>query len=66
VSNVEFANGVIRRNSKRARATEMHHIDWGLGMLKASAVAARPAGEPWDLAEPYEDLRMPAGSPAMR
>jgi len=55
-SNVEFANGVIRRYSKRVRMPEMHHIDWGLGMLKASAVAARPAGEVWDLAELYEDL----------
>jgi hypothetical protein len=34
----------------------MHHIDWGLGMLKASAVATRPPDEPWDLAELYEEL----------
>jgi hypothetical protein len=55
-SNVEFANGVIRRYSKRVRVPEMHHIDCGLGMLQANAVATRATGEPWDLAELYEDL----------
>jgi NDP-sugar pyrophosphorylase family protein len=56
VSNVEFANGIIHRYSKKLRVAAMHHIDWGLGMLKASAVAARPLGEPWDLAELYQEL----------
>jgi len=56
VSNVEFVNGIICRYSKKLRVPAMHHIDWGLGMLKASAVAARPLGELWDLAELYEEL----------
>ncbi len=55
-SNVEFENGVIRRYSKKSRVPEMHHIDWGLGMLEASAVASRPTDEAWDLAELYEEL----------
>jgi NDP-sugar pyrophosphorylase family protein len=55
-SNVQFENGIIRRYSKKVRVPEMHHIDWGLGMLKASAVAAWPTGEPRDLAELYEEL----------
>jgi NDP-sugar pyrophosphorylase family protein len=55
-SNVEFEDGVIRCYSKTVRLPEMHHIDWGLGMLRASAVATRPLGEPWDLAELYEEL----------
>jgi N-acetyl-alpha-D-muramate 1-phosphate uridylyltransferase len=55
-SNVQFENGVIRCYSKKVRLSEMHHIDWGLGMLKASAVATRPLDEPWDLAELYEEL----------
>jgi NDP-sugar pyrophosphorylase family protein len=55
-SNVHFENGIIRYYSKKFRRPEMHHIDWGLGMLKASAVAARPMGKPWDLAELYEEL----------
>jgi NDP-sugar pyrophosphorylase family protein len=55
-SNVEFENGVIPCYSKKFRLPAMHHIDWGLGMLKASAVATRPMDEPWDLAELYEEL----------
>jgi NDP-sugar pyrophosphorylase family protein len=55
-SNVQFENGIIRRYSKKFRVPEMHYIDWGLGILKASAVAARSMGEPWDLAELYEEL----------
>jgi len=55
-SNVQFENGIIRRYSKKVHVPEMRYIDWGLGMLKASAVAAWPIGEPWDLAELYEEL----------
>jgi len=55
-SNVQFENGVIRRYSKKFRLPEMLHIDWGPGMLRASAVASRPMGKPWDLAELYEEL----------
>jgi NDP-sugar pyrophosphorylase family protein len=55
-SNVQYEDGVIHRYSKKLRMLEMHHIDWGLGMLKASVVAAWPVGEPWDLAELYEEL----------
>jgi NDP-sugar pyrophosphorylase family protein len=55
-SNVVFENGVIRLYSKTRRLSEMHHIDWGLGMLKAAVLAPRPADEPWDLSELYEEL----------
>jgi NDP-sugar pyrophosphorylase family protein len=55
-SNVQFENGIIRCYSKKFRVPEMRYIDWGLGMLKASAVTTRPIGEPWDLAELYEEL----------
>jgi NDP-sugar pyrophosphorylase family protein len=55
-SNVHYENGIIRRYSKKSRLPEMRHIDWGLGMLKASVVAPRSMDEPWDLAELYEDL----------
>src|SRR5215469_6151456 len=43
-SNVHFENGVIRCYSKKCRLPEMRHIDWGLGMLRASAVATRAPG----------------------
>src|SRR6516225_6790380 len=55
-SNVQFQDGVIRRYSKRFRLPEMQYIDWGLGMLKASAVVTRTLNEHWDLAELYEEL----------
>jgi NDP-sugar pyrophosphorylase family protein len=55
-SNVQFENGLIRHYSKRFRLPEMHHIDWGLGMLRATVVGAQPLGKPWDLAELYEEL----------
>jgi NDP-sugar pyrophosphorylase family protein len=59
-SNVHFENGIVRYYSKKSRRPEMHHIDWGLGMLKATAVATRPMEKPWDLAELYEELSLSA------
>lgn len=55
-SNVEFAGGVIRAYDKLARTPAMRHIDYGLGAFEASAIATRPAGEAFDLAEIYRDL----------
>ena len=55
-SNVWFEDGRIRLYSKRERLPQMQHIDWGLSMVKAEAVAAQPADEPFDLAEVYSDL----------
>ena len=55
-SNVWFENGRVRLYDKRERLPQMHHIDWGLGMIRAEALAARPANEPFDLAEIYSDL----------
>ena len=55
-SNVWFENGRIRLYDKRERLPQMHHIDWGLGMLRADALSSRPADEPFDLADVYSDL----------
>jgi len=55
-SKVWCENGRIRIYSKRERLPQMHHIDWGLGVVQAEALAARPANEPFDLAELYSDL----------
>ncbi len=55
-NNVQFENDVIRCYSKKFRLPEMHHIDWGLGVLKASTAATRPMRKPGDLAELYEEL----------
>lgn len=55
-SNVEFAGGRIVQYEKKARTPAMRHIDWGLGVLTASAFAPYPDGEPLDLARVYQDL----------
>jgi NDP-sugar pyrophosphorylase family protein len=55
-SNVWFEDGRIRLYSKRERLPQMRHIDWGLGVVRAEALATRPANEPFDLAEVYSDL----------
>jgi NDP-sugar pyrophosphorylase family protein len=55
-SNVWFEDGRIRLYSKRERLPQMRHIDWGLGMVRAEVLVARPANEPFDLAEVYSDL----------
>jgi NDP-sugar pyrophosphorylase family protein len=56
LSNVHFADGRIVRYDKRDRTSEMHHIDYGLGLFKASVFADRPADQPFDLAEVQREL----------
>jgi NDP-sugar pyrophosphorylase family protein len=55
-SNVVFADGTIRRYDKKELTPEMRHIDYGLGILRAEALAPYPADAPFDLAEVYRDL----------
>ena len=55
-SNVWFENGRVRRYDKRERVPEMRHIDWGLGILRAEVIVARPADTPFDLASVYTTL----------
>jgi NDP-sugar pyrophosphorylase family protein len=55
-SNVEFADGIIRRYDKVDRTPAMLHIDYGLGIVAADAFAVRPADEAFDLADFYRDL----------
>jgi NDP-sugar pyrophosphorylase family protein len=55
-SNVWFENGRIRLYDKRERLPQMQHIDWGLSMIRSEVLAARPLGEPFDLAEFYSGL----------
>jgi NDP-sugar pyrophosphorylase family protein len=53
---VEFKDGQIVRYDKKDRTPAMHHIDYGLGGLTAAALLARPADQPFDLADVYRDL----------
>lgn len=55
-SNVEFAAGRILRYDKKNQTPAMKHIDYGLGILTAPALADYPADEPFDLAVVYRDL----------
>lgn len=55
-SNVEFRDGRILRYEKNTRSPAMTHIDWGLGALRAPALAGYPEGQPLDLAAVYRDL----------
>lgn len=55
-SNVEFADGVIRRYDKVERTAAMRHIDYGLGILTAAALGERAPDTPFDLADLYRDL----------
>jgi NDP-sugar pyrophosphorylase family protein len=55
-SNVEYQDGTIRVYDKINRTPRMLHIDYGLGVLDATIVSARPAGQAWDLAELYSEL----------
>jgi NDP-sugar pyrophosphorylase family protein len=55
-SNVHFAEGRIVRYDKRDRTPEMRHIDYGLGIFRASVFAERPEGEVFDLADIQREL----------
>lgn len=54
-SNVRFEDGVIKSYSKREKTSDMRHIDYGLGVLQATALA-RSERSKFDLVEVYQDL----------
>jgi NDP-sugar pyrophosphorylase family protein len=55
-SNVEFVDGRILRYDKLHRSPAMLHIDYGLGILSADVVRARPLAAAFDLADLYHEL----------
>ncbi len=55
-SNVIYENGRIHRYDKKNLVPEMKHIDYGLGVLKSSALEHYPENCKLDLATVYEDL----------
>jgi NDP-sugar pyrophosphorylase family protein len=60
-SNVELAEGRIVQYDKVNRTPEMRHIDYGLGALKARALARYPADRAFDLMSVYQDLIAASG-----
>jgi NDP-sugar pyrophosphorylase family protein len=55
-SNVQFETGQVLRYDKKQPTPEMHHIDYGLGILGAESLAPWPDNEPFDLADVYRHL----------
>lgn len=55
-SNVEYDKNQIVVYDKINRNTNMHHIDYGLGLFKKSAFEYVPADENYDLADLYKQL----------
>jgi NDP-sugar pyrophosphorylase family protein len=55
-SNVLFESNRIVCYSKKDRLPQMRHIDYGLGLMKASVLARRGSDEPFDLADLYSEL----------
>jgi NDP-sugar pyrophosphorylase family protein len=55
-SNVVFKKGRILRYDKKHRTSEMQHIDYGLGVLRAGVLAAYPSDQNFDLETVYQDL----------
>jgi N-acetyl-alpha-D-muramate 1-phosphate uridylyltransferase len=55
-SNVEFRDGIIARYDKRTPTPQMHHIDYGLGLIRAEAFDAWRNEEVFDLSSVYQRL----------
>jgi NDP-sugar pyrophosphorylase family protein len=55
-SNVWFADGEIKIYDKKNKVPQMHHIDYGLGLLQTRAFEGWPRNEIVDLADVYKKL----------
>jgi len=55
-SNVWFENGQIRLYDKKNKVPQMHHIDYGLGVVSARAFDGWPRDAVVDLADVYKKL----------
>lgn len=57
-SNVHYRDGRVVEYDRRGPRPELEHVDFGLGILSARLLAARPAGEGFDLADLYRELSL--------
>jgi NDP-sugar pyrophosphorylase family protein len=55
-SNVVFRAGRLLRYDKRYPTPDMHHIDYGVAILRRSALDRIPQDQAFDLADLYHDL----------
>jgi N-acetyl-alpha-D-muramate 1-phosphate uridylyltransferase len=57
-SNVEFNAGQIIEYNKTVIRPQMHHIDYGLGILQSRVLQAYPARQSFDLSKVYNGLSL--------
>ena len=55
-SNAIFRDGSLIRYDTRTHLSEMAHIDYGVALLRRTALERIPANEPYDLADLYRNL----------
>jgi len=55
-SNVVFENGRLIRYDKKRQTPDMHHIDYGVALLRRAALDRIPPDQPYDLATLYTHL----------
>jgi NDP-sugar pyrophosphorylase family protein len=55
-SNVWFEAGELVRYDKKLRTAEMHHVDYGIAVLRAKVFASSPDNLAFDLADVYSRL----------
>ena len=55
-SNVVFESGRLLKYDKRQQTADMHHIDYGVALLRREALERVPPNEPYDLADLYSAL----------
>ncbi len=57
-SNVQFEDGQLIEYNKEVITPQMHYIDYGLGVLEASALSSYPSGIGLDLSRVYNELSL--------
>ena len=57
-SNVQFEDGQLIEYNKEVITPRMHYIDYGLGVLEASALSSYPSGIHLDLSRVYNELSL--------
>jgi len=55
-SNVVFENGQLLNYNKKTQTPDMHYIDYGVAVLRRSALDRIPPNQPYDLATLYAQL----------
>jgi len=57
-SNVLFVDGQLLEYNKRDPRADMGYIDYGLGVISSSVLNPRAVGQPFDLADVYQNLSL--------